>query len=277
MLYSSQPKLGLGRSLPILIIVTIVMNKIVLFQNWVYHLLGLPIATAFISVLTWLQWSLLKQICKIGQKFSEGVTRVGSGGMCVCRTELYPCLSNVKIAWLIFGLSFETELEYETGGLSSLLNQTLWLENVGTFVLMRESHPLHVAEVFWMWVLSSDGNWQWCAGWIPKALWLENVGACTTMRKMAILASWRSFLTVNALFRRKLTAIYRMNSNPTVSSWFIDDQGQWVDKKFSVYFTRFSGSPGGQSEKLWQEFFFLVPSLWWVLLSGKAIAILLIL
>jgi hypothetical protein len=34
MLYSSQPKLGLGRSLPIFIIVTIVMNKIVLFQNW---------------------------------------------------------------------------------------------------------------------------------------------------------------------------------------------------------------------------------------------------
>jgi hypothetical protein len=94
---------------------------------------------------------------------------------------------------------------------------------------------------------------------------------------MAILASWRSFLNVNAPFRGKLTAICKMNSNPTVSSWFVDDQGQWVDKKFSVYFTRFSGSPGGQSEKLWQEFFFLVPSLWWVLLLGKAIAILLIL
>jgi hypothetical protein len=85
--------------------------------------------------------------------------------------------------------------------------------------------------------------------------------ACVTMRKMAILASWRSFLNVNAPFRGKLTAICRMNSNPTVSSWFIDDQGQWVDRKFSVYCTRFSGSPGGQSEKLWQEFFFPAPSL----------------
>ncbi len=109
MLYSSQPKLGLGRSLPILIIVTIVMNKIVLFQNWVYHLLGLPIATAFISVLTWLQWSLLKQICKIGQKFSEGVTRVGSGGMCVCRTPKFgrivplfeQCEDSMTYFWLV--------------------------------------------------------------------------------------------------------------------------------------------------------------------------------